>query len=78
MAIVEILAKLYRKNLLVYDDHGFEVTKGVPQGSVLSPFFFNVYLEEALCSIPVLRKCLEEGTLMAFADDLMITCQSVR
>ena len=41
------------------------------QGSVLSPFLFNIYLEEALNSSKKLKKVKSRGDLLAFADDML-------
>ena len=42
---------------------------GLPQGSILSPVLFNVYLEEALKSSSKLEEVRKRGDLLAFADD---------
>ena len=52
------------------------MNKGVPQGSAISPSLFNVYLEEAIFSSRILRKAVEDGKLLAFSDDLLITADS--
>lgn len=54
----------------------FHPTAGVEQGSTISPFLFNIYME------PLLHKIGEEAMVsvedvMAYADDILILCSSV-
>ena len=43
----------------------------VQQGSVLSPLLFNVLLDTVLMTSPLLKKFIEKGDLISFADDIL-------
>ena len=43
---------------------------------MLSPFLFNVYLDEALKSSKKLEKVRFRGDLLAFADDMLVLSNS--
>ena len=49
---------------------------GLPQGSILSPVLFIVYLKEALNSSNKMEEVRKRGDLFAFADDMLVMSNS--
>ena len=70
--LVLILSRLFLNTRFQYGETQMEASLEVAQDSVTSPFLFNVYLEHALKSSPLLATAIENGSLLAFADDLLI------
>ena len=64
--------KLHNESTIQVGMHDINADVGLPQGSVLSPVLFNVYLEEALKSLAKLEAVRKRGDLLAFADDMLV------
>ena len=64
--------KLHNESTIQVGHHSINAEMGLPQGSVLSPVLFNVYLEEALKSSAKLEAVRKRGDLLAFADDMLV------
>ena len=64
--------KLHNNSTIQVGTYSMEAEMGLPQGSILSPVLFNVYLEEALKSSEKLEEVRRRGDLLAFADDMLV------
>jgi len=67
-----LIEKLHRNSIIEVGTSSLKAEMGLPQGSVLSPVLFNVYLEEALNSSELLQGMRRRGDLLAFADDMLV------
>ena len=76
-SLVELIVKLHNDSTIQVGTHSMNAEMGLPQGSILSPVLFNVYLEEALKSSKKLVGLIRRGDLLAFADDMLVmsNCQ---
>ena len=77
--MVRWIIMMIEETFIQLDDGSvFLSNKGVLQGSVLSPMIFNVYLEDALYSQPVLKALISLKRLFAYADDILIVIRNPR
>ena len=70
--IVKLMMKLHKESTIQVRQNEVNAEMGLPQGSVLSPFLLNVYLEEAIKSSKKLEEVRSRGDLLAFADDMLV------
>ena len=69
---MELITKLHNESVIQIGTHSFNAEMGLPQGSILSPVLFNVYLEEALKTSKKLEEVRSRGDLLAFADEMLV------
>ena len=50
----------------------------MPQGGILPPFLFNVYLDYCLNEIPELKEAVEAEIIVCFADDMIARVKSIQ
>ena len=74
---MELIVKLHNESTIQVGNHSMNAEMGLPQGPILSPVLFNVYLEEALKTSKKLEEVRRRGDLLAFADDMLVmsNCQ---
>ena len=74
--LVDLIVKIHNESTIQIGTHTMNAEMGLPQGSILSPVLFNVYLEEALKSSNKLEEVRKRGDLRAFADDMLVMSNS--
>ena len=73
---MDLIKKIHNDSTIHIGAHSLNAEMGQPQGSILSPVLFNVYLEEALKTSNKLEEVRKRGDLLAFADDMLVMSNS--
>ena len=71
-SLISLIEQLHRDSVIEVGSSSLNAEMGLPQGSILSPVLFNIYLEEALNSSEKLKQVSKRGDLLAFADDTLV------
>ena len=69
---MNLIRLLHDNNEVVIGQETININFGIAQGSVLAPYLFNIYLEEALNSCDVFKELMKREDLLAYADDITI------
>ena len=76
--LCKLIEELFDHTNLSYGNRMQRINKGIPQGSKLGPDLFAFFLTFALGTSQKLSKLSKSGRILAFADDLVICCDSPR
>ena len=66
------MMKLHRQSTIQVGEQQINSEMELPQGSVIQPVLFNVYLEEAIKSSSILEEVRSRGDILALSDDMLV------
>ena len=70
--IAHFIRQLHEDNKISIGGEQININFGIAQGSVLAPYLFNIYMEEALNSCDIFKNLIARKDLLAYADDITI------
>ena len=74
--IIKLLFNSYCTSL--DGSNAIKIRRGVPQGSIIAPFLFNIFLNPLLKEIEIAKWMEGNKHIMAYADDLLFIVQGKR
>jgi len=74
-AEIKFLEGLYTRTKLRLGKYAFTPQRGVMQGSVISPYLFNIYLDELFIKL-IQEEGIDLEDLFGYADDIAILCDN--
>ena len=72
LIVAQIMRIHSQTEIFIDENESFISNQGVPQGGVLSPYLFNVYLDDAIQNNATLKRLAESEHLLCFADDIIV------
>jgi len=75
---IHFLRAIYSRNVIRMGKHSFKPNVGVAQGSIISPYLFDIYIEDLFKEIVSIRRLVPMENVLAYADDVLIICTGVR
>ncbi len=73
---IQLIKAIYSRNQIHLGKHSFTPNIGVAQGSIISPFLFNIYSEDLYQTLEK-EVDISYDDLMGYADDLLVMCTSL-
>ena len=73
---IQLIKAIYSRTKIKLGNYNFSPNIGVAQGSVISPFLFNIYAEDLYYTLEK-EADVNFKDLMGYADDLLVICTSL-
>jgi len=74
---IQFLRAIYSRNVIRLGKYLFRPNVGVAQGSIISPYLFDIYLEDLLKLIVLDGKLVPLENVLGYADDVLILCTEI-